>query len=108
MFLLFLAHNIDFKPLAPHCLGLESRQRLLILSCEEAIQLAYGTSVILPRCPLMSEIIQEGHMRSSSTIKAGTTPYYLYCVSVTYNPNKETSSQYILRPLIAFLIESLV
>jgi hypothetical protein len=36
---------IDFKPLASHCCGFESRQGLWILSCEEAIQLAYGTSV---------------------------------------------------------------
>jgi hypothetical protein len=28
-----------------------------ILSCEEAIQLANGRSVVLPRCPLVPEII---------------------------------------------------
>jgi hypothetical protein len=34
----------SFKPLAPHRCGFESRQGLWILSCEEAIQQAYGTS----------------------------------------------------------------
>jgi hypothetical protein len=35
---------VDFKPLACHRCGFESRQGLWILSCEEAIKLAYGTS----------------------------------------------------------------
>jgi hypothetical protein len=35
----------------------ESRKGLRILSCEEAIQLAYGTSVVLLRCPLVPEIM---------------------------------------------------
>jgi hypothetical protein len=48
---------VDFKPLAPYCCGFESRQGLLILSCEEAIQLAYGTSVGLLWCPLVSKKI---------------------------------------------------
>jgi hypothetical protein len=48
---------VDFKPLALHHCGFESRQGLGILSCEEAIQLAYGTSLVLLRCPLMSEIM---------------------------------------------------
>jgi hypothetical protein len=48
---------VDFKPLAPHHCGFESRQGLWILSCEEAIQLAYGTSVVLLRCPFVPEII---------------------------------------------------
>jgi hypothetical protein len=34
---------VDFKPLAPHRCGFESLQGLWILSCEEAIKLAYGT-----------------------------------------------------------------
>jgi hypothetical protein len=36
---------VDFKSLAPHRCGFESGQGLWILSCEEAIQLAYGTFV---------------------------------------------------------------
>jgi hypothetical protein len=48
---------VDFKPLAPHRCVLESRQGLWILSCEEAIQLAYGTSVVLLRCPFVPEIM---------------------------------------------------
>ena len=35
--------------------GFESRQGLWILSCEEAVQLAYGTSVVLLMCPLVPE-----------------------------------------------------
>jgi hypothetical protein len=48
---------VDFKPLALHRCGFESRQGLWILSCEEAIQLAYGTSVVLLRFPFVPEII---------------------------------------------------
>jgi hypothetical protein len=47
---------IDFKPLAPHRCGFESRQGLLVLSCEEAIQLAYRMSVVLLRCLFEPEI----------------------------------------------------
>jgi hypothetical protein len=36
---------------------LESRQGLWILSCEETIQLAYGTSVVLLMCPFVPEIM---------------------------------------------------
>jgi hypothetical protein len=31
-----------------------------ILSCEEAIQLAYGTSVVLLQCPFVHEIMHGG------------------------------------------------
>jgi hypothetical protein len=48
---------LDFKQLAPHRCGFVSRQGLWILSCEEAIQLAYGTSVVLLRCPFVPEIM---------------------------------------------------
>jgi hypothetical protein len=48
---------VDFKPLAPHRCGFESRQVLWILACEEAIQLAYGTSVVLLRYPFVPEIM---------------------------------------------------
>jgi hypothetical protein len=47
----------DFKPLAPHRCGFESQQGLWNLSYEEAIQLAYGTSVVLLRCLFMPEIM---------------------------------------------------
>jgi hypothetical protein len=62
---------VDFKPLAPHRCGFESRQGLWILSCEEAIQLAYGTSVVLLRCLFVPEIMHG--RRSSSTSKAETS-----------------------------------
>jgi hypothetical protein len=45
----------DFKPLAPHRCGFESRQDFGFF--EEAIQVACGTSVILLRCPFLPEII---------------------------------------------------
>jgi hypothetical protein len=48
---------VDFKPLALHRCGFESRQGLWITACEEAIQLAYGTSVVLLRCPFVPEIM---------------------------------------------------
>jgi hypothetical protein len=31
--------------------------RLLIPSCEEAIQLVFGTALVLRRCPIMPEIM---------------------------------------------------
>jgi hypothetical protein len=53
---------VDFKILALHLCGLEYRQGLWILSCEEAIQLAYGTSVVLLGCQLVPEIMHgRGH-----------------------------------------------
>jgi hypothetical protein len=48
---------VNFKSLAPHSCGFESRQGLWILSCEEAIQLANGTSVVLLRCLFVPEIM---------------------------------------------------
>jgi hypothetical protein len=52
-----ILHTNLLIPLAPHRCGFESRQGLWILSCEEAIQLAYGTSVVLLRCPFVPEIM---------------------------------------------------
>ena len=46
---------VDLESLAPCCWGLESRQSLLILSCEEAIQLAYRMLMVLLRCLLVPE-----------------------------------------------------
>jgi hypothetical protein len=51
---------VDFKPLAPHRCGFEFRQGLWIISCEEAIQLAYGTSVVLLRCSFVPQIMHGG------------------------------------------------
>jgi hypothetical protein len=48
---------VDLKPFAPHLCGFESRQGLWILSCEEAIQLAYGTSMVLLRYPFVPDIM---------------------------------------------------
>jgi hypothetical protein len=51
---------VDSKLLALHRCGFKSVQRLWILSCEETIQLAYGTSVVLLRCQFVSEIMHGG------------------------------------------------
>jgi hypothetical protein len=48
---------VDFKALALYRCGFESRQGLWIISCEEAIQLAYVTSVVLLRCLFVPEIM---------------------------------------------------
>jgi hypothetical protein len=48
---------VDFKPLSLHRCGFEYRHGLWILSCEEAIQLANGTLVVLLRCPFVPEIM---------------------------------------------------
>jgi hypothetical protein len=50
-----LTYDKIVKPLAPHRCGFESRQGLWILSCVEAIQLAYGTSVVILGCPFLPE-----------------------------------------------------
>jgi hypothetical protein len=49
---------VDFKSLASHLFAFESHQALWILSYEEAIQLAYGTLVVLLWCPFVPEIMQ--------------------------------------------------
>jgi hypothetical protein len=67
------------KPLAPHRCGFKSQQRLWIFSWGEANQLASGTSVVLLRCPFMSEIM---YLRSSSICKDGMSPYDLYYFGV--------------------------
>ena len=46
---------VDLESLAPHHCGFEFPKGLL--SCEEAIQLAYGTLMVLFRCPLVPEIM---------------------------------------------------
>ena len=48
---------IDLELLTPQCCGFESRHSLWILSCEEAIHLAYETLVVLFKCPLLPEIM---------------------------------------------------
>jgi hypothetical protein len=48
---------VDFKLLTPYRCGFKSWQGLWILLCEEAIQLAYGMSVVLLRCPFVPEIM---------------------------------------------------
>ena len=45
---------VDLKSLVPHRCGFEFHQ---ILSCEEAIQLAYGMLVVLLMCLFMPEIM---------------------------------------------------
>jgi hypothetical protein len=50
---------VDFEPLASHRCGFKSRQVLWLLSCGEAIKLAYGSSVVLLRCPFMPEVMHE-------------------------------------------------
>ena len=67
---------VDLESVAPHCCGFESRQGLWILSREEAIQLAYGTLLVLLGCPLVPEIMHGG----ASISKAGKSPYNLYSV----------------------------
>jgi hypothetical protein len=56
---LFIQKTYSFNNnvIAPHLCGFESRQGIWILSCEEAIQLAYGTSVVLLRYPFVPEIM---------------------------------------------------
>jgi hypothetical protein len=48
--------EFEFKPLALHSFGFKSCQGSWILSCEEGVQLASGTLVVLLRCQLESEI----------------------------------------------------
>jgi hypothetical protein len=54
---------VRLKPLAIHCCGFESRKGLWVLSCEEAIQLAYRMSVLLLRWLFVSELMHGGAPR---------------------------------------------
>ena len=56
MYLYFTVAKV-VESLAPHRYGFESRQGLWILLFEEDIQLVYGTSAVLLRCPHLSEIM---------------------------------------------------
>jgi hypothetical protein len=47
----------DFQSLGFYCSGFKSYKGFWILSCEEAIQLAYRMSELLLRCKLLSEIM---------------------------------------------------
>jgi hypothetical protein len=51
---------VDFKQLAPQRCGFESHLDIWILACEEAIQVAYGPSVVLLGCPFVPEIFHGG------------------------------------------------
>ena len=44
---------VDLESFAPYRFGFESHQVLWIRTCEETIQLAHGTFVVLLRFPLM-------------------------------------------------------
>ena len=54
----FCGRVVGLESFAPHRRWFES-QGLLLLSCEEAIKLAYGPSVVLIRYPLVPEIMHE-------------------------------------------------
>ena len=69
------------------------------LVSEEAIQLAYGMSVVLLRCSLVPEII---HLKSSSSSIAGRSPYNRYRIG-SKNTTKIIDVRY--RPLIINYIE---
>jgi hypothetical protein len=51
---------IDFKSLTLKGLWLESCKGIGILSFEEAIQVAYGTWMVLLRCPFVPGIMHRG------------------------------------------------
>ena len=65
---------VDLESLAPYICGIKSRQGLWILSCEESIQPAYRTLVVILRCPLVPEITHKGTPEVSL---AGKWPYDL-------------------------------
>jgi hypothetical protein len=48
---------ISVDPFAPHHCGFEYQQGLWILSCEEAIKLAYRMLVVVLGCPFVPEIM---------------------------------------------------
>jgi hypothetical protein len=71
---------VGFKLLGSHRCGFEFQQGLWIITCKQAIQLAFGTLVVLHRFPFVPEIM---HRRSSYTSKTGKSPYVLYWSDVT-------------------------
>jgi hypothetical protein len=63
----------------PSMLWLQVLPEPWILSCEEAIQLAYRSLVALLRCPLTPEIMHKGAPEVFlTTSKTGKLPYDLY------------------------------
>jgi hypothetical protein len=76
--------NCMEKNLSPHCCGLKSCLGLRIFSYEEAIQLAYGSSVVLLMClNLVPEIVHRAPPRAFFSSKAGKSPYDLHSVIVS-------------------------
>ena len=75
-----MVRAIAFESLVHHCFGLESRQGLLILSRQEAIQLTNRPSVVLSFVP---EIMQEEAPGLPPPVKARKSPYDLKSVGIT-------------------------
>jgi hypothetical protein len=66
---------LNSNHLAPYRCGFESHKGPWIFSCEEAIQLAYETSVVLLRRPFVPGIIHRGAQKDFLNNKAGKSPY---------------------------------
>ena len=60
-----------------------------LFQLQNAIQLAYGTSVVLLRCPVVPEIIHRVEPEVFLHSKAGKSPYHLDSVGATLNPIKK-------------------
>ena len=77
---------VDFESLACYNYGFESHQVPRILSCKETFQLANGTSVVLLRCPLVTEIMYGGEK----------SPYYILVSVRLKTENKQTDNRSII------------
>ena len=75
-----MVRDIDLVSLAHDCYRFESHQGFWILSCEEAIQIAYEMLVVLLRCLLVPEIIRRG---LPPPLKAEKLPYDFNSVYVS-------------------------
>jgi hypothetical protein len=95
---------VDTKALAPRHWGFYSHHGFWILSCEEAIQLVYRTSMVLVWCLFMPEIY--GCTCSlPQTIKLECR--YMNSTVLLQHKKREKNS-YVIIPLMIYLLYSLL
>ena len=73
---------VSFVSLSTHSCRFESRHGVWILSCQEVIQLAYCTSVVLLRCPLVPDIM---HGVTPEVFRSKKSRYLTFTVPVRHH-----------------------
>jgi hypothetical protein len=84
---------VDFKPLALTVVGSNLDRDFGFFSREEAIQLAYGTPVVLRRCPFVPEI-----MHGSKSWNVAIWPIMCRCEVKPKTQNKQKQTWLLDQP----------